>query len=287
VDPLANKYPGLTVFQYASNRPIDGVDLDGLEHADVVGVDPASKTLEVIIRKYLVVVTTGEGFDPGAARMQTTEFQDEWRSLTSGTFAVGIGELENEEPFGFLPIVANELQGRGIEIDRDWTLNVSFDAQVIYYPSTTLDAAQSLKDYDPWLYDVVRFPIAGRDQAGLVPWNAVAITAHHPDRHLWEYQAGEALFVAFSSRYYKESSMATPQAMAKTLLHEGLGHTAGLWHDPWDAKPDSYDPRGLMSATNPQIIRSDVIEILNRHPAIDVLPLFPHPMLAPPRLPAP
>jgi hypothetical protein len=32
VDPLAPDYPELTVYQFASNRPIDGVDLDGLEY---------------------------------------------------------------------------------------------------------------------------------------------------------------------------------------------------------------------------------------------------------------
>ncbi len=32
VDPLTSKYPELTPFQFASNRPIDGVDLDGLEY---------------------------------------------------------------------------------------------------------------------------------------------------------------------------------------------------------------------------------------------------------------
>ncbi|MCC7302598.1 MAG: RHS repeat-associated core domain-containing protein [Bacteroidia bacterium] len=31
VDPLTKKYPHLTPYQFASNRPIDGVDLDGLE----------------------------------------------------------------------------------------------------------------------------------------------------------------------------------------------------------------------------------------------------------------
>ncbi|QHS58053.1 deaminase domain-containing protein [Chitinophaga agri] len=32
VDPLTPKYPGLTPYQFASNRVIDGVDLDGLEY---------------------------------------------------------------------------------------------------------------------------------------------------------------------------------------------------------------------------------------------------------------
>lgn len=34
VDPLQKKYPELTPYQFASNRPIDGIDLDGLEFLD-------------------------------------------------------------------------------------------------------------------------------------------------------------------------------------------------------------------------------------------------------------
>ena len=32
-DPITSEYPGLTPYQFASNRPIDGIDLDGLEFA--------------------------------------------------------------------------------------------------------------------------------------------------------------------------------------------------------------------------------------------------------------
>jgi RHS repeat-associated protein len=32
VDPITVKYPELTPYQFSSNRPIDGVDIDGLEH---------------------------------------------------------------------------------------------------------------------------------------------------------------------------------------------------------------------------------------------------------------
>ena len=31
VDPIARAFPELTPYQFASNRPIDGIDLDGLE----------------------------------------------------------------------------------------------------------------------------------------------------------------------------------------------------------------------------------------------------------------
>jgi hypothetical protein len=37
VDPLTKKYPELTPFQFASNRPIQAIDLDGLEAFFVVG----------------------------------------------------------------------------------------------------------------------------------------------------------------------------------------------------------------------------------------------------------
>jgi RHS repeat-associated protein len=33
VDPLTGKYPMLTPYQFSSNRPIDGIDLDGLEYS--------------------------------------------------------------------------------------------------------------------------------------------------------------------------------------------------------------------------------------------------------------
>ncbi len=33
MDPLTKKYPELTPYQFASNRPIDGIDLDGREHS--------------------------------------------------------------------------------------------------------------------------------------------------------------------------------------------------------------------------------------------------------------
>ena len=33
VDPISNDYPELTPYQFASNRPIDGIDQDGLEYA--------------------------------------------------------------------------------------------------------------------------------------------------------------------------------------------------------------------------------------------------------------
>ena len=48
VDPLTSSYPELTPYQFASNRPIDGVDLDGLEYldADVFLMNSKTPTFE-------------------------------------------------------------------------------------------------------------------------------------------------------------------------------------------------------------------------------------------------
>ncbi|WP_121356790.1 RHS repeat-associated core domain-containing protein [Flavisolibacter nicotianae] len=50
VDPLTKKYPELTPYQFASNRPIDGVDLDGLEYATFhIYVDKNQKVTKVTV----------------------------------------------------------------------------------------------------------------------------------------------------------------------------------------------------------------------------------------------
>ena len=40
VDPITQEYPELTPYQFASNRPIDGIDLDGMEYAPSGYTDP-------------------------------------------------------------------------------------------------------------------------------------------------------------------------------------------------------------------------------------------------------
>jgi len=47
-DPLAPEYPELTPYQFASNRPIRGIDLDGLEFADkIIGISGGGGTTKV------------------------------------------------------------------------------------------------------------------------------------------------------------------------------------------------------------------------------------------------
>jgi len=45
VDPITKQYPELTPYQFASNRPIDGIDLDGLEYAEYKTLTNAEKSI--------------------------------------------------------------------------------------------------------------------------------------------------------------------------------------------------------------------------------------------------
>jgi RHS repeat-associated protein len=50
VDPLTRKFPNLTPYQFASNRPIDGIDMDGMEYitVNVLLIDGGALVIEVI-----------------------------------------------------------------------------------------------------------------------------------------------------------------------------------------------------------------------------------------------
>ncbi|MEO8405734.1 MAG: RHS repeat-associated core domain-containing protein, partial [Chitinophagaceae bacterium] len=59
IDPVSNKYPHLTPYQFASNRPIDGIDLDGLEF---VTSSDSRTTLLLLYDAKLKKITSGETF---------------------------------------------------------------------------------------------------------------------------------------------------------------------------------------------------------------------------------
>ncbi|HEY4481250.1 MAG TPA: RHS repeat-associated core domain-containing protein, partial [Candidatus Brocadiaceae bacterium] len=68
VDPISTNYPELTPYQFASNRPIDGIDLDGLEYyksseakvAPLVTYDPKIKQI-THIGAYIVYANVANG----------------------------------------------------------------------------------------------------------------------------------------------------------------------------------------------------------------------------------
>lgn len=70
VDPLTAKYPELTPYQFASNRPIDGVDLDGNEWAsqskftfDLVTGQWVNNVLEMVFKLNKLIVPLKKHID--------------------------------------------------------------------------------------------------------------------------------------------------------------------------------------------------------------------------------
>ena len=57
-DPLEKAYPELTPYQFASNRPIEGVDLDGKEFSKTVTYDVAKGEFNVKIHCKIKICNT-------------------------------------------------------------------------------------------------------------------------------------------------------------------------------------------------------------------------------------
>jgi RHS repeat-associated protein len=55
VDPLRKKYPELTPYQFASNTPIQAIDLDGAERLDVTSYNANSRTAAIQIVKNVFI----------------------------------------------------------------------------------------------------------------------------------------------------------------------------------------------------------------------------------------
>jgi len=61
VDPLQKEYPELTPYQFASNRPIDGIDLDGLEFTKYWNKDNIINRTKGLIDNPLLINQRGAG----------------------------------------------------------------------------------------------------------------------------------------------------------------------------------------------------------------------------------
>ncbi len=72
VDPLTKSYPMLTPYQFASNRPIDGIDLDGLEYWNSTSI--YSEGLNVAVGNFFggnIGISKGTAWD----RIGKTQFK--------------------------------------------------------------------------------------------------------------------------------------------------------------------------------------------------------------------
>jgi RHS repeat-associated protein len=113
VDPLTKGYPALTPYQYSSNRPIDGIDIDGLEFLSanssmyrqkhekgtVINTTYDRYTVQIVYENVPHAikdpVTKGIGLTNGGP---VTAFGRDWNANTEGAYFSKEGRYYNKGP---------------------------------------------------------------------------------------------------------------------------------------------------------------------------------------------
>jgi RHS repeat-associated protein len=119
VDPLTATYPELTPYQFASNTPVQAIDLDGLERLDMTDVSNTSRTAKITIVKSVNIVTAGLVTE--LASLKTGNFSSRFKNTTLYSRNIP----QNGLPVDF--ITAKDYKN-GI----GYALNVSFDVKLNY-----------------------------------------------------------------------------------------------------------------------------------------------------------
>ena len=76
VDPLTKKFPMLTPYQFASNSPIDGTDLDGKEHYKVKATDLGDGATQIVVS--LAPNGLREAFRVDLNEQQVSKTDNDW-----------------------------------------------------------------------------------------------------------------------------------------------------------------------------------------------------------------
>jgi len=111
VDPLQHDYPDLTPFQYASNRPISGIDLDGLEF--IFFFDDMNKKENAIEHKEYVTNLINVLFEG--------QFEASWEETRSGAYILGMQEI-GEGSYENLSEGAQILYDKITDEENDFTI---------------------------------------------------------------------------------------------------------------------------------------------------------------------
>lgn len=86
VDPIAHQYPELTPYQFASNRPIDGIDQDGLEWSKVRTYNPKTGVTNIHFQVKLKIKNESQVFKDieGLRREIIAQFPKSFADVKNG-----------------------------------------------------------------------------------------------------------------------------------------------------------------------------------------------------------
>ncbi len=109
-DPIAAQYPMLSPYQFASNRPIDGIDMDGLEFSRYMKPNPTTGVLEEGWR-LTYTYSIENDYDPAKAQQQMDRQKKELAPLG---FDVQFTPGSKEKSVYHVEFDQNYTQGNGI-----------------------------------------------------------------------------------------------------------------------------------------------------------------------------
>ncbi|HEX8549533.1 MAG TPA: RHS repeat-associated core domain-containing protein [Cytophagaceae bacterium] len=138
VDPIASSYPELTPYQFASNRPIDRIDLDGLEFLSLSSYRLTDKQIKVVHEAQVEILPKGLSLtDVNDATVLSTWITRGQKAINiDGTPATGLDK-------GFaaagavVPFVSGSAVKQGLKYGLrggEWTINA------LRFGSRTADA---------------------------------------------------------------------------------------------------------------------------------------------------
>ncbi|MBW8685680.1 hypothetical protein [Chitinophaga rhizophila] len=159
VDPLTTKFPELTPYQFASNRPLDGIDLDGLEWYKSKTYDPKSGITNVDFQVKLKLKNESEVFKDleGLRNEIIKQFPGVFKDVRDGntTYSASISvefvdELRKGVDFGTALVDDPNTPGGGLTTFINTKVNANtvnpYDSRSGVAPNTPRDAATVARD---------------------------------------------------------------------------------------------------------------------------------------------
>ena len=197
VDPLGHKFPELSPYQYASNRPIDGKDLDGLEWQST------GKFFNSVTGKYEIdyKVTLSLNNDQNLLRLANDRAQ--------------LATYQNTADQVF-----SKLDAKGTEEDPIISANVIFTDQKGPFNAQFFIQTATITDQKDLPAKDKKFVFAGNT---VNPGNSQVNTVEIPIATQYNFKLDDGHIIHAPVRALDDKSI------ARSFSHE-LGHTAGLLH---------------------------------------------------------